>query len=152
REIPFMLPRRFLPPLLSFLLPGFLLLGLLPLQQLRAQEPDAMVAAANPLAVEAGVEMLRAGGSAVDAAIAVQLARGLVGPQSSGIGGGAFLRHYKADDGDIQAYDGRETAPQAAGADLFLDEEGEPMAFWDAVVGGRSVGTPGLFRMLELAH
>ena len=129
-----------------------LLLSCLPLGHAGAQEPKAMVAAANPLAVEAGVEMLQAGGSAVDAAIAVQLVLGLVEPQSSGIGGGAFLLHYRASDGDIQAYDGRETAPLAADSDLFLDAQGEPLEFWDAVVGGRSVGTPGLFRLLELAH
>src|SRR5690625_5242168 len=129
-----------------------LLLSCLPLAHAGAQEPKAMVAAANPLAVEAGVEMLQAGGSAVDAAIAVQLVLGLVEPQSSGIGGGAFLLHYQASNGDIQAYDGRETAPLAADSDLFLDAQGEPLEFWEAVVGGRSVGTPGLFRLLELAH
>lgn len=129
-----------------------LLLSLLPLHQLRGEQPTAMVAAANPLAVEAGVGMLRAGGSALDAAIAAQLVLGLVEPQSSGIGGGAFLLHYSAEDGRLQAFDGRETAPQAADSELFLDDKGEAMGFWDAVVGGRSVGTPGLFRMLELAH
>lgn len=129
-----------------------LFLIILPFGETRAQPPEAMVAAANPLAVEAGVEMLQAGGSAVDAAIAVQLVLGLVEPQSSGIGGGAFLLHYQASDGLIQAYDGRETAPLAADNNLFLDEEGQPLDFWDAVVGGRSVGTPGLFRLLELAH
>ncbi|MDF2094956.1 gamma-glutamyltransferase [Aquibaculum arenosum] len=123
-----------------------------PAAQAEGRSPEAMVAAANPLAVEAGVEMLRAGGSAVDAAIAVQLVLGLVEPQSSGIGGGAFLLHYGAEGGAIQAYDGRETAPMAAGPDLFLDEQGQAMDFWEAVVGGRSVGTPGLLRMLELAH
>lgn len=120
-----------------------LFLIILPFGETRAQPPEAMVAAANPLAVEAGVEMLQAGGSAVDAAIAVQLVLGLVEPQSSGIGGGAFLLHYQASDGLIQAYDGRETAPLAADNNLFLDEEGQPLDFWDAVVGGRSVGTPG---------
>jgi len=121
-------------------------------QPARAAPAEAMVAAANPLAVEAGVEILRAGGSAVDAAIAVQLVLGLVEPQSSGIGGGAFLLHYRAEDGAVQAYDGRETAPLAAGPDLFLDEAGEPLPFWEAVVGGRSVGTPGLPRLLERVH
>ncbi len=111
-----------------------------------------MVVAANPLAAEAGLEILRAGGSAVDAAIATQLVLNLVEPQSSGIGGGAFLLHYTAESGALDAYDGRETAPAAATPALFLTPEGAPMDFWSAVVGGRSVGTPGLLRLLELAH
>lgn len=111
-----------------------------------------MVTAANPLAAEAGMAMLRRGGSAVDAAIATALVLGLVEPQSSGIGGGAFLLHYDAEGRDVAAYDGRESAPGRAGEDLFLKADGEPMAFWDAVIGGRSVGAPGLLRMLELAH
>ena len=111
-----------------------------------------MVVAANPLASAAGLAMLRAGGSAVDAAIAAQMVLTLVEPQSSGIGGGAFLLHYAAEDGRVRAYDGRETAPAAATPDLFLTDEGAPMGFWDAVVGGRAVGTPGVLRMLDLAH
>jgi gamma-glutamyltranspeptidase/glutathione hydrolase len=111
-----------------------------------------MVAAANPHAARAGTRMLAAGGSAVDAAIAVQLVLNLVEPQSSGIGGGAFLLHWDADAHRLFAYDGRETAPSAATPDLFLDAGGDPMDFSDAVVGGRSVGAPGLLRMLELAH
>ncbi len=117
-----------------------------------ATVPRQMVAAANPLAAEAGMTMLRRGGSATDAAIAAALVLGLVEPQSSGIGGGAFLLHYDAGDRGVDAYDGRETAPSGAGEGLFLKADGEPMAFWDAVVGGRSVGAPGLLRMLELAH
>jgi gamma-glutamyltranspeptidase/glutathione hydrolase len=108
------------------------------------------VAAANPLATQAGQEILQAGGSAVDAAIAIQLVLNLVEPQSSGIGGGAFLIH--ANGKGVQAYDGRETAPAAATPGLFLDAQGKPMAFMDAVVGGRSVGVPGVLRMLQLAH
>ena len=108
------------------------------------------VAAANPLATDAGYQILRAGGSAVDAAIAVQMVLTLVEPQSSGIGGGAFLLHY--DGKHTVAYDGRETAPMAATENLFIGADGKPMAFLDAVVGGRSVGTPGTVRMLELAH
>lgn len=108
------------------------------------------VAAANPLATDAGYQVLKAGGSAVDAAIAVQLVLGLVEPQSSGIGGGAFLLH--AAGSKVEAYDGRETAPAAATESLFLQPDGTPMAFYDAVVGGRAVGTPGAIRMLELAH
>ncbi|WP_420346267.1 gamma-glutamyltransferase [Pelagibius sp.] len=116
------------------------------------EQPQHMVAAANPLAAEAGMAMLRQGGSAVDAAIATALVLGLVEPQSSGIGGGAFLLHYAAADRSVSAYDGRESAPREVAEDLFLKADGDPMAFWDAVVGGRSVGTPGLLRMLEMAH
>ena len=111
-----------------------------------------MIAAANPHAAEAGREILRAGGSAVDAAIAAQLVLTLVEPQSSGIGGGGFLLHYRAEDQAVAAYDGRETAPAAVRPALFLDAEGQPMGFWEAVVGGRSVGVPGLLKMLKLAH
>lgn len=111
-----------------------------------------MVAAANPYAAEAGREMLRAGGSAVDAAIAVQAVLTLVEPQSSGIGGGAFLLHYDAATGAVAAYDGRETAPASARPAMFLTESGAKPGFLDAVVGGRSVGVPGVLRMLELAH
>lgn len=111
-----------------------------------------MVSAANPLAARAGLEILRAGGSAMDAAIATQLVLGLVEPQSSGIGGGAFILHYAGKDGVIKAYDGRETAPAAAAADMFLKPDGEPMSFRNAVPGGLAVGVPGLIRVLELAH
>jgi gamma-glutamyltranspeptidase/glutathione hydrolase len=109
-----------------------------------------MAASANPLASEAGREILRAGGSAVDAAIAIQLVLGLVEPQSSGIGGGAFLMHW--DGTRVVAYDGRETAPMAADENLFLLPAGKAMPFHEAVVGGRSVGTPGAVRLLEVAH
>jgi gamma-glutamyltranspeptidase / glutathione hydrolase len=108
-----------------------------------------MVAAANPLATDAGYQVLKAGGSAIDATIAVQMVLGLVEPQSSGIGGGMFLMH--ADGSQVQAYDGRETAPAAATPELFM-RDGKPMAFMDGVVGGLSVGTPGVLRGLELAH
>jgi gamma-glutamyltranspeptidase len=108
------------------------------------------VAAANPLATDAGYQILKAGGSAVDAAIAVQMVLTLVEPQSSGIGGGAFLLHYNGK--AVEAFDGRETAPAAADEKLFLGADGKPMAFYDGVVGGRSVGTPGTVRMLEMAH
>ena len=111
-----------------------------------------MVAAAHPLAVEAGYDVLAAGGSAADAAVAVQLVLNLVEPQSSGLGGGAFLLYYDAASGDLTAYDGRETAPLLADGGLFLGDEGEPMGFWDAVVGGRSVGTPGTPMLLEVLH
>ncbi|WP_171020199.1 gamma-glutamyltransferase, partial [Hydrogenophaga sp. 2FB] len=108
------------------------------------------VAAANPLATEAGARILRAGGSAVDAAIAVQMVLTLVEPQSSGIGGGAFLLHY--DGRKVQAYDGRETAPAAANERLFLDEQGKPLPFMTAAASGRSVGVPGAVAMLAQAH
>ncbi len=108
------------------------------------------VAAANPLATDAGYQVLKAGGSAVDAAIAVQMVLTLVEPQSSGIGGGAFLLHARG--GQVEAYDGRETAPAAADEKLFLDASGKPLAFHDGVFGGRSVGVPGTVRMLEMAH
>ncbi len=111
-----------------------------------------MVAAAHPLAARAGREILRAGGSAIDAAVATQLVLGLVEPQSSGIGGGAFLLRYDGDSGEVAAFDGRETAPMAATEALFLEDDGTPMGFWDAVVGGRSVGVPGTLAMLEKAH
>ncbi|MEO7546976.1 MAG: gamma-glutamyltransferase, partial [Ramlibacter sp.] len=108
------------------------------------------VAAANPLATDAGYQVLKAGGSAVDAAIAVQMVLTLVEPQSSGIGGGAFLLHYNGN--EVEAFDGRETAPAAADENLFLRADGEPLPFHEGVVGGRSVGVPGTVRMLEMAH
>ncbi|MBW4630233.1 MAG: gamma-glutamyltransferase [Brasilonema octagenarum HA4186-MV1] len=111
-----------------------------------------MAVAANPLASAAGSEILRAGGSAVDAAIAIQLVLGLVEPQSSGLGGGAFLVYYDAKAKQLRTYDGRETAPAAAKPDRFLDADGKALQFYDAVVGGKSVGVPGAVRMLELAH
>ncbi len=109
-----------------------------------------MVAAANPHATEAGYQMLRAGGAAIDAAIATQLVLTLVEPQSSGIGGGAFLMYY--DGKTVRAYDGRETAPAAATEKLFQDASGKAVSRETGVVGGRSTGAPGVLRMLELAH
>ena len=111
-----------------------------------------MVVAGNLLAVEAARDILPHGGSAVDAAVAVQMVLTLVEPQSSGIGGGGFLLHYDPGTQQIESYDGRETAPASARPDMFLDAEGKPLAFYDAVVGGLSVGVPGTLRMLELAH
>jgi gamma-glutamyltranspeptidase / glutathione hydrolase len=108
------------------------------------------VAAANPLATQTGLAVLKAGGCAVDAAIATQMVLGLVEPQSSGLGGGAFLVLF--DGRSTHTYDGRETAPAAATPELFLSPDGQAMPFWSAVVGGRSVGTPGLLRMLAMAH
>ncbi|MCL7929117.1 gamma-glutamyltransferase family protein [Halomonas llamarensis] len=108
------------------------------------------VAAANPLATDAGYQVLKAGGNAIDAAVAVQMVLALVEPQSSGIGGGSFLLHF--DGATVQAFDGRETAPAAVDEGLFLDGEGEPLAFMEAVASGRSVGVPGTLKMLEKAH
>lgn len=108
------------------------------------------VAAANPLATEAGYRTLKAGGSAMDAAVTVQMVLTLVEPQSSGIGGGAFLLHWDGE--SVSALDGRETAPAAVDEALFLKPDGTPMDFQQAVVGGRSVGVPGVVKMLEQAH
>ncbi|HJW56959.1 MAG TPA: gamma-glutamyltransferase [Burkholderiaceae bacterium] len=109
-----------------------------------------MVAAANPLATDAGYQVLKAGGTAIDATIATQMVLNLVEPQSSGIGGGAFLMHF--DGNTVKAFDGRETAPASANEKLFQTSAGKAMRFYDGVVGGRSVGTPGVLRMLELVH
>ena len=111
-----------------------------------------MVVAAHPLAARAGYDAIRRGGSAVDAAIAAQLVLNLVEPQSSGIGGGGFLLYYAARDARLEAYDGRETAPAAAKPGRFLGSDGRPLEWPAAVVGGKSVGVPGLLRLLELAH
>jgi gamma-glutamyltranspeptidase/glutathione hydrolase len=113
---------------------------------------DWMVTAANPLAVEAGADVLRQGGTAADAMVAVQTVLGLVEPQSSGLGGGAFLVWYDAASGELTTLDGRETAPMAVTPTVFQDVNGEPLAFYDAVVGGLSVGTPGTPRLMEDAH
>ena len=111
-----------------------------------------MIAAANPHAVEAGAAVLARGGSAADAMVAVQAVLGLVEPQSSGLGGGAFLVWHDGATGALTTLDGRETAPLAATPRLFQDESGAPLKFFDAVVGGRSVGTPGTPALLEEAH
>ena len=130
----------------------------------RAQMPQAdaleggatgtrqMVVAAHPLAAAAGLEILREGGSAVDAAIAAQMMLSLVEPQSSGIGGGGFLLHFASASGRIDAYDGRETAPAGAHAAMFLAPGGAPRPFAEAATGGLAVGVPGLLAMLEMAH
>jgi len=120
--------------------------------QQSAPRGEAMAAAANPHAVAAAVEILNAGGSAVDAAIAAELVLGLVEPQSSGIGGGGFLLFYDASAERISGYDGREVAPAGARPDMFLDARGRPMTFLDAQASGRSIGVPLLVSMLKLAH
>ena len=109
-----------------------------------------MVSAANPLAVDAGYDMLKQGGSAVDAAIATQMVLGLVEPQSSGLGGGALMLHF--DGARLTTLDGRETAPASATETLFQDASGKPVPYFDGLVGGRAVGVPGVVRMLERAH
>jgi len=111
-----------------------------------------MVAAADPLAVEAGLEILRAGGSAADAAVAVQLVLGLTEPQSSGLGGGAFVLHWSERERRVRSYDGRESAPAAAQPDRFLDRRGNPEEFMLAVASGRAVGVPGVPALLERLH
>jgi len=111
-----------------------------------------MVAAANPYASKAGFNILQQGGSAVDAAIAVQLVLSLVEPQSSGIGGGTFMLHWNKKAQHLTTFDGRETAPSAANSDLFIGENGKPLSWIKAVVGGRSVGVPGLMATLKTAH
>ena len=113
---------------------------------------DWMIVAANPLAVEAGARVLERGGTAADAMVAVQAVLGLVEPQSSGLGGGAFLVWYDGASGEITTLDGRETAPLAATPRLFQDDSGAPLEFFDAVVGGRSVGVPGTPALLKAAH
>ena len=110
------------------------------------------IAAANPHAVAAGAEILKKGGSAVDAAIATQAVLGLVEPQSSGLGGGAFMLHFDPNTGRFETFDGREMAPASATPDRFLKEDGTPMGFREAVIGGLSIGVPGAVRMLGLAH
>ena len=128
----------------------------LPVWAQRQTATKATVAAAHPLAVEAGLEILRRGGTAVDAAVAVQMALGVVEPQSSGIGGGGFLLYYDANARTINVYDGRESAPAGATPDMFLatDPSGKkkPMPFREAVASGLSVGVPGAVALLDLAH
>jgi gamma-glutamyltranspeptidase/glutathione hydrolase len=116
-----------------------------------AAEPRQMVAAAHPLAVDAGLKVLAAGGTAMDAAVAVQMMLGLVEPQASGVGGGGFLLYYDAATQKITAYDGRETAPAGATPTMFLSD-GKPLPFRQAVESGLSVGVPSVMSMLELAH
>ena len=111
-----------------------------------------LVSTADSYATQAGVDILKAGGSAVDAAITVQLVLTLVEPQSSGIGGGAFLLHHDGASGTVTSYDGREWAPKAATPELFLDEAGKFIGWRKALTGGRSTGVPGVLRLLEMAH
>ena len=111
-----------------------------------------MAVTANPHATRAAYAVLESGGSAIDAAIAAQMVLGLVEPQSSGIGGGAFMLYWDESSQKLTAYDGRETAPMAVDENLFITESGQPDSFFDAVIGGKSVGVPGVVKMLEDAH
>lgn len=117
-----------------------------------ADTRQAFVAAAHPLAAEAGLNVLRRGGSAVDAAVAIQAMLSLVEPQSSGLGGGAFMVRYDAKTRAITVYDGRETAPAGATPDMFLNAAGKPLPFPVAVLSGRATGVPGVVRMLGVAQ
>lgn len=134
----------------------FCLAALVTLAAAQASEAQtngmAGVGAANPIAVEAGLEILRAGGTAVDAAVAVQTMLGLVEPQSSGLGGGGFLMYYHAATGKLTMLDGRETAPRAAKPDMFIGTTGKPLPFAEAVISGRASGVPGVMAMLGVAH
>ncbi len=118
----------------------------------KATRVPAMVAAANPAAADAGIDILRKGGNAIDAAVAVQAMLGLVEPQSSGVGGGSFMLYYDAATGVVSAITGRETAPAAAKPDMFLDAQGKPLPFFQAVRSGRSTGVPGTYALLGAAH
>ncbi|HEV7385058.1 MAG TPA: gamma-glutamyltransferase, partial [Phenylobacterium sp.] len=104
--------------------------------------PTVMIAAAEPVAVDAGLKVLKAGGSAVDAAVAVQAVLGLVEPQSSGLGGGSFMVYYDARTRQVTAYNGRETAPAGATPDMFYGPDGRPLPKGQAMIGGRSAGVP----------
>jgi gamma-glutamyltranspeptidase/glutathione hydrolase len=120
----------------------------------RPAEPPrpGFVIAANPLAARAGMDVLQRGGSAVDAAVAVQAALGLVEPQSSGLGGGAFMTYYDGRSGRVTVYDGREVAPAGADPNMFIGTDGKPLPFLTAVLSGRATGVPGAVRMLETAQ
>lgn len=120
-----------------------------PPQSRASPRTGGFVAAANPLAVEAGLSILRRGGSAADAAVAVQVMLGLAEPQSSGVGGGGFLMYYEATTGKVTAWNGRETAPAAATSTLFLADDGSPLDRQEAIRSGRSTGVPGAMAMLE---
>ncbi|HEX8193652.1 MAG TPA: gamma-glutamyltransferase [Allosphingosinicella sp.] len=117
-----------------------------------ATQPNIFVSAANPLAAQAGMNVLRRGGSAADAAIAVQAMLSLVEPQSSGLAGGAFMTYHDARSRQLVVYDGRETAPSGATPTMFVGPGGDALPFAEVVVSGRATGVPGVLRLLELAH
>ncbi|SDE70873.1 gamma-glutamyltransferase [Rhodospira trueperi] len=138
---------------LAALLVGAMVIAQTPDRRETASAPTRfMVAAANPLAAEAGRAVLAEGGTAADAAVAVQMMLNLVEPQSSGIGGGAFALYWDASERRLITLDGREKAPMAADETYWLGPDGEPVSWWDAVVGGRSVGVPGTLKLLETMH
>src|SRR5687767_2999512 len=118
----------------------------------QADSYEPFVIAANPLAARAGLDVLRRGGSAVDAAIAVQAMLSLVEPQSSGLGGGAFMNYYDGRTRKLTIYDGREVAPAQATESMFLDADDKPLPFDVAVLSGRATGVPGVVKMLAMAH
>ncbi len=126
--------------------------GTLRTEQQLVKAKEFMIAAANPYAVQAGYDILQKGGTAVDAMITTQLVLNLVEPQSSGIGGGAFVVYYDGKKENLTTWDGRETAPEKVSPKLFMDKNGEPLSFYDAVVGGRSVGTPGTVMLMHEMH
>ena len=117
-----------------------------------ARSDNWMVVTANPLASEVGAKVLQNGGTAADAMVAVQAMLGLVEPQSSGLGGGAFLVWFDAKTKEITTLDGRETAPSGVNPKMFLDKKGKPLKFFEAVVGGLSVGVPGTPALMEVAQ
>jgi gamma-glutamyltranspeptidase / glutathione hydrolase len=123
-----------------------------PRTETEARTTEPFVIAANPLAAAAGLDVLKRGGSAVDAAVAVQAMLSLVEPQSSGVGGGAFMNYYDARTRKLTIYDGREAAPAQAVSTMFLDGAGKPLPFDTAVLSGRATGVPGAVKMLGLAH
>ncbi len=131
---------------------SFLSILILSLAACSEPQSPAMVSTANGHATKAAYDILKDGGSAVDAAIAAQLVLGLVEPQSSGIGGGAFMLHWREDSKAVDAYDGRERAPALATEKLFMTADGNGMAFKEAVVGGRAVGAPGVIALMAKAH
>ncbi len=147
-----LMPRIFLPLLAAVLALASCATVSVQVPALAPTEQQAGVAAANPLAVDAGLEILRAGGSAADAAVAVQAMLGLVEPQSSGIGGGGFMLYYDAASKQVTAFDGRETAPAGATPSMFVDASGAPFSYRDAVVSGRSTGVPGALAMLGVVQ
>src|SRR5215210_6276310 len=142
--------------LLSKFLSAFALVALSSCAAVPAAEPapaaEPFVIAANPLAAAAGLNILKRGGTAADAAAAVQAMLSLVEPQSSGVGGGAFLNYFDARSGKLTVYDGRETAPAQAVSTMFLDSSGKPLPFDTAVVSGRATGVPGAVKLLGLVH
>lgn len=142
--------KRFLPVGLAALIAAAVTAGQAPAAPPKG--PSVMVAAAEPDAVDAGLKVLKAGGSAVDAAVAVQAVLGLEEPQSSGLGGGSFMTYYDAKTRQVTAYNGRETAPAAATPELFYGPDGKPMPKGQAMISGRSAGVPGAIAMLYLAQ